>query len=48
MAGPFSIGVSVLAVITAAIKSAKSLSVTVTRYKDRDKTLRGCRMNFKA
>lgn len=39
MADPLSITVSVLAVVTAAIQSTKSLSATVKRYKDRDKTL---------
>ncbi|KAK3357796.1 hypothetical protein B0T25DRAFT_449802 [Lasiosphaeria hispida] len=39
MADPLSIGVSVLAVLTATLKSAKSLSATVKRYKERDKTL---------
>jgi len=39
MADPLSISVSVLAVVTAAIKSTKSLSATVGRYKDRDKIL---------
>ncbi|KAL2201524.1 hypothetical protein P885DRAFT_26721 [Corynascus similis CBS 632.67] len=36
---PLSISASVLAVVTAAIQSTKSLSATVRRYKDRDKTL---------
>ncbi len=39
MADPLSITASVLAVVTAAIQSTKSLSATVKRYKDRDKTL---------
>lgn len=37
---PLSITASVLAVVTAAVKSAKSLYETVNRYKGRDKTLR--------
>lgn len=40
MADPLSISASVLAVITAAVQSAKSLYETVNRYKGRDKTLR--------
>ncbi|KAL2138785.1 hypothetical protein VTI28DRAFT_6239 [Corynascus sepedonium] len=36
---PLSISASILAVVTAAIQSTKSLSATVKRYKDRDKTL---------
>jgi hypothetical protein len=36
---PLSISVSALAIITASIKSAKSLCATVSRYKDQDKTL---------
>ena len=40
MADPLSITASVLAVVTAAIASTRSLSETVKRYKDRDKTLR--------
>ncbi len=39
MADPLSITASVVAVVTAAIQSTKSLSATVKRYKDRDKTL---------
>lgn len=39
MADPLSIGVSVLAIVTAAVKSANSLCATVQRYKARDKTL---------
>jgi hypothetical protein len=39
MADPLSIGVSVLAVLTATIKSTKALTETVKRYKERDKTL---------
>ena len=39
MADPLSISASVVAVITAAIQSTKSLSATVKRYKERDKTL---------
>ncbi len=39
MADPLSISVSVLAVITAAIKSTKSLHATVERFKNRDSTL---------
>ena len=39
MADPLSLGVSVLAVVTAALKSIQALSTTVKRYKDRDKTL---------
>lgn len=39
MADPLSIGVSVLAVVTAAIQSTTSLCAAVKRYKDRDKTL---------
>jgi DNA repair ATPase RecN len=40
MADPLSISVSVLAVITAAVQSIKSLNETVKRFKDRNKTLR--------
>ncbi|KAH8802941.1 hypothetical protein F5884DRAFT_903547 [Xylogone sp. PMI_703] len=40
MADPLSIGASVLAVVTAAVQSTKSLYETVKRFKDRDKTLR--------
>ena len=40
MADPLSISVSVLAVITAAVQSTKSLNETVKRFKDRNKTLR--------
>ncbi|KAK4247374.1 hypothetical protein C7999DRAFT_14611 [Corynascus novoguineensis] len=36
---PLSISASILAVVTASIQSTKSLSATVKRYKDRDKTL---------
>jgi hypothetical protein len=36
---PLSITVSVLAIVTAAIQSTKSLYETVGRFKDRDKTL---------
>ena len=39
MADPLSLSVSVLAVVTAAIQSTKSLCATVKRYQDRDKTL---------
>ncbi|GAB1316431.1 hypothetical protein MFIFM68171_06641 [Madurella fahalii] len=39
MADPLSISASVVAVVTAAIQSTKSLTATVKRYKDRDKTL---------
>jgi hypothetical protein len=39
MADPLSISASVLAVVTAAIQSSKSLYATVQRYKNRDKTL---------
>ncbi|KAK0732107.1 hypothetical protein B0H67DRAFT_566689 [Lasiosphaeris hirsuta] len=39
MADPLSVGVSVLAIVTAAIKSVKSLAATTERYKKRDKTL---------
>jgi len=39
MADPLSISASLLAVITAAIQSSKSLYATVQRYKSRDKTL---------
>ncbi|RMD39433.1 hypothetical protein DV735_g5696, partial [Chaetothyriales sp. CBS 134920] len=39
MADPFSIAASVLAISTAALQSAKSLSETVKRFKDRSKTL---------
>ncbi|KAL5344646.1 hypothetical protein ACLOAV_010338 [Pseudogymnoascus australis] len=40
MADPLSITASVLAVVTAAIKSSKSLYETVKRFKGRDNTLR--------
>ena len=40
MADPLSITASVLAVITAAVQSTKSLCETVKRFKDRNKTLR--------
>ena len=40
MADPLSITASSLAVITAAVKSTKSLYETVKRFKGRDKTLR--------
>lgn len=40
MADPLSISASLLAVITAAIQSTKSLYETVQRFKDRNKTLR--------
>ncbi|OBT69377.1 hypothetical protein VE03_01138 [Pseudogymnoascus sp. 23342-1-I1] len=40
MADPLSITASVLAVVTAAIKSTKSLYATVKRFKGRDNTLR--------
>ncbi|KAL8413550.1 hypothetical protein RB594_004984 [Gaeumannomyces avenae] len=39
MADPLSISVSVLAIITGAIQSTKSLHATVSRYKARDRTL---------
>jgi hypothetical protein len=39
MADPLSVTASVVAVVTAAIQSTRSLSATVKRYKDRDKTL---------
>lgn len=39
MADPLSISASLLAVVTAAIQSSKSLCATVQRYKARDKTL---------
>lgn len=39
MADPFSITASVLAVITAAVQSTKSLYETVKRFKERNKTL---------
>lgn len=39
MADPLSISASVVAVVTVAIQSTKSLAATVKRYKDRDKTL---------
>ncbi len=39
MAEPLSLTASVLAVITAAIQSTKTLSATVKRYEDHDKTL---------
>jgi hypothetical protein len=40
MADPLSITASILAVITAAVKSSKSLYETVKRFQDRNKTLR--------
>lgn len=40
MADPLSMTASVLAVVTAAIKSSKSLYETVKRFKDRNNTLR--------
>ncbi|RFU26134.1 hypothetical protein B7463_g10201, partial [Scytalidium lignicola] len=40
MADPLSISASVLAVVTAAVQSSKSLYETIKRFKDRDKTLR--------
>lgn len=40
MADPLSITASVLALVTAAMKSTKSLHETVKRFKDRDSTLR--------
>jgi DNA repair ATPase RecN len=40
MADPLRISASLLAVITAAVQSVKSLHNTVTRFKNRDKTLR--------
>lgn len=40
MADPLTISVSTLAIITAAIKSTKSLYGTIQRFRDRDKTLR--------
>lgn len=40
MADPLSISASVLAVLTAAIQSTKSLYEAVKRFKDRNKTLR--------
>lgn len=40
MADPLSIAASVLAVITAAVQSTKSLQGTVKRFRNRDKTLR--------
>ncbi|CBF81933.1 hypothetical protein AN5423.2 [Aspergillus nidulans FGSC A4] len=43
MADPLSIAASMLAVITAAVESVKSLHSTVKRFKDRDKTLRRLR-----
>ncbi|KAL4816677.1 hypothetical protein BDW67DRAFT_161354 [Aspergillus spinulosporus] len=43
MADPLSITASMLAVITAAVESVKSLHSTVKRFKDRDKTLRRLR-----
>lgn len=39
MADPLSVTASALAIITAAVQSAKSLFETVKRFKDRDKTL---------
>ncbi|KAH8599073.1 hypothetical protein B0O99DRAFT_683061 [Bisporella sp. PMI_857] len=39
MADPLSISASLLAVVTAAIQSSKSLCAAVQRYKSRDKTL---------
>lgn len=39
MADPLSITASLLAVITAAVQSTKSLRETIIRFKDRDKTL---------
>ncbi|KAL8387225.1 hypothetical protein RB595_010066 [Gaeumannomyces hyphopodioides] len=39
MADPLTIGVSVLAIVTGAIQSTKSLRAAVSRYKARDKTL---------
>lgn len=39
MADPLSITASLLAVITAAVQSTKALRETITRFKDRDKTL---------
>jgi chromosome segregation ATPase len=39
MADPLSIAASLLAVITAAVQSTKALRETITRFKDRDKTL---------
>jgi hypothetical protein len=39
MADPLSIGASVLAIVTAAVQSVKSLNDTVARYKGRDRTL---------
>lgn len=43
MADPLSIAASMLAVITAAVESVKSLHSTVKRFKDRDMTLRRLR-----
>ncbi|KAJ6181392.1 hypothetical protein N7485_000034 [Penicillium canescens] len=40
MADPLSVTASVLAVITAAVQSTKSLCETIKRFKDRNKTLR--------
>ena len=40
MADPLSISASVVALVTAAINSTKSLCVAVERYKKRDKTLK--------
>ncbi|GKZ74877.1 hypothetical protein AnigIFM50267_001632 [Aspergillus niger] len=40
MADPLSIAASVLAIITAAVQSTKSLQGTVKRFRNRDKTLR--------
>ncbi|KIW11741.1 hypothetical protein PV08_09013 [Exophiala spinifera] len=40
MADPLSITASLLAVVTAAVQSTQSLYETVTRFKERDKTLR--------
>jgi hypothetical protein len=39
MADPLSITASLFAVITAAVQSTKALRETITRFKDRDKTL---------
>lgn len=39
MADPLSITASILAVITAAVQSTKSLHDTIVRFKGRDKTL---------
>ena len=40
MADPLSVTASVLAVITAAVQSTRSLCETIKRFKDRNKTLR--------